>query len=296
MVSSARILTDLQTNHLTLIRLGTSGWKYKDWIGTFYPSRHHHFHYYRTIFDTAEINSTFYTYPSVKLVEALVRNASKDFIFTAKIPQEITHELRLDLEAGADQRLGYFLKAMSPLQEAGRLGPLLLQLPPSLHFDPERLKAFLEIVPKKWLMAVEFRHRSWLRQETFSILRRHQAAYCIVDAPVMPPRVEVTAPFSYIRFHGHGEKLMYYYLYYEDELEEWVPKVLELEEKSPEGVYGYFNNHWFGFAARNCVEMQDLLGLGSRMPPHIRQRLRRITDQRIKVKPSQQTDLDSFAD
>ena len=67
-----------------MIRLGTSGWKYKDWIGTFYPSRQHHFHYYKTIFDTAEINSTFYTYPVVKVVEALVRNASKDFVFTER--------------------------------------------------------------------------------------------------------------------------------------------------------------------------------------------------------------------
>ncbi|MFX1475468.1 MAG: DUF72 domain-containing protein, partial [Promethearchaeota archaeon] len=205
-------------------------------------------------------------------------------------------ELRLDLEAGADSRLEFFLKAMTPLKDAGKLGPLLLQLPPSLSFDPERLKAFLEIVPQQWPMAVEFRHRSWLQADTFNILRRHQAAYCIVDAPVMPPRVEVTAPFSYIRWHGHGEHLMYYYLYDEEELDEWVPKVLELEEKSPDGVYGYFNNHWFGFAARNCVELQDLLGLESRMQPHIRQRLKRVTDQRIKVKPSQQTELDSFAD
>jgi uncharacterized protein YecE (DUF72 family) len=131
--------------------------------------------------------------------------------------------------------------------------------------------------------------------DTFSLLRRHQVAYCIVDEPLLPPRIEVTAPFAYIRWHGHGKKLWYYYLYNQEELESWVPKIRETETKTPKNIYGYFNNHWHGFAARNSVEMMELLGMPHRMPKHVRDRVNRVTDERIKSKPAQQTSLTEFS-
>ncbi len=278
-----------------MIRLGTAGWKYEDWVGSFYPSKKHQFTYFSKIFNTAEINSTFYTFPSRKVVEIWAR-APEDFIFTAKVPQEITHKLRLNVTKGADQRMQDYLQLMKPIREANRLGPLLVQLPPSFEYDHFGvLENFLQTLPDEWEYAVEFRHLSWMQDDTFELLRRFQVAYCIVDEPLLPPRVEITAPFTYIRWHGHGKKLWYYYLYNQEELEAWVPKVQNSIKQAPNGVFGYFNNHWHGFAARNCVEMIELLGMSHRMPKHVRDRVNRVTDQRIKSKPMQQTALTEFS-
>ena len=278
-----------------MIRLGTAGWKYEDWVGSFYPSNKHQFTYFSKIFDTAEINSTFYTFPSQKVVEIWSR-APQEFIFTAKVPQEITHKLRLDVEKGADKRMKDYLQLMVPLLETNRLGPLLIQLPPSFEFDHiDIFETFLQTLPREWEYAVEFRHLSWMQDDTFRLLRKLQVAYCIVDEPLLPPRIEVTAPFAYIRWHGHGKKLWYYYLYNKGELEEWVLRVQDAAKRAPKAVYGYFNNHWHGFAARNCVEMMELLNISHRMPRHVRDRVNRITDERIKQKPSQQTSLANFS-
>jgi uncharacterized protein YecE (DUF72 family) len=279
-----------------LIRLGTAGWKYEDWVGSFYPSKKHQFIYFSKIFNTAEINSTFYNFPSRKVVATWSR-APNDFIFTAKVPQEVTHKLRLDVSKGADQRMQDYLQLMAPLRDAHRLGPLLIQLPPSFDYEHvDVLDAFLQTLPGEWEFVVEFRHLSWMQDTTFDLLRRYQVAYCIVDEPLLPSRVEVTAPFSYIRWHGHGKKLWYYYLYNQEELEAWVPKVQEIVRQTPKDVYGYFNNHWHGFAARNCVEMMELIGMPHRMPKHVRDRVNRVTDQRIQRKKSEQTSLSQFSD
>jgi len=279
-----------------LIRLGTSGWKYDDWVGSFYPSKKHQFLYFSKIFQTAEINSTFYAFPSRKVVASWA-NAPSDFVFTAKVPQDITHKLRLDVTKDADARMHEYLQLMTPLHESGRLGPLLLQLPPSFAFDHmEVLDTFLQTLPDDWEYAVEFRHLSWMQDATFDLLRQHKVAYCIVDEPLLPPRIEVTAPFAYIRWHGHGKKLWYYYLYNQDELTEWVPKVQEVAKQTPNDVYGFFNNHWHGFAARNCVEMMELLGLPHRMPKHVRERVNRVTDERISQKPTKQASLGQFTE
>ena len=277
-----------------MIRLGTSGWKYKDWVGSFYPSTKQQFLYFSKIFQTAEINSTFYAFPNRKVVANWTR-APTDFVFTAKVPQDITHKLRLDINKEADKRMQEYLQLMSPLRDAHRLGPLLLQLPPSFAFDDiEVLDAFLQTLPDDWEYAVEFRHLSWMQKATFDLLRRYGVAYCIVDEPLLPPRIEVTAPFAYIRWHGHGKKLWYFYLYNQDELTEWVPKVQEVAKQTPKEVYGFFNNHWHGFAARNCVEMMELLGLPHRMPKHVRERVKRVTDKRITQRPTKQALLGQY--
>lgn len=279
-----------------MILLGTAGWKYDDWVGSFYPSKKHQFTYFSKIFNTVEINSTFYNFPSRKVVASWAR-APDNFLFTAKVPKDITHKLRLKIADGADQRMQEFLQLMAPMRNRNRLGPLLIQLPPSFDYgEVDNLEEFLQTLPDDWEFAVEFRHLSWMQDDTFSILRQYQVAYCIVDEPLLPPRVEVTAPFAYIRWHGHGKKLWYYYLYNKEELESWVPRIQETVKNTQKNVYGYFNNHWHGFAARNCVEMMELLGLQPRMPKHVRDRVNRVTDERIKSKPTQQSALSDFSD
>jgi uncharacterized protein YecE (DUF72 family) len=238
------------------IQIGTSGWSYNDWIGPFYLKKSGKFSYYTGIFNTTEINSTFYKYPSSGMIWGLLRNSPPGFIFASKLPKLITHDkwLRKDKDVINDTRR--FLELLRPLAE--RLGPILIQLRPKFTFDEhyESLEAYLEAIPKNYDWAVEFRHNSWLREESFELLSKNNVAYTIVDEPLLPPDTYITADFAYIRWHGHGTKLWYDYEYSEDQLDEWVPKIKEVT-KQARRTYGYFNNHFRGNAVKNAIEMLD---------------------------------------
>ena len=108
--------------------------------------------------------------------------------------------------------------------------------------------------------AVEFRNPSWLRNETWKLLKDYEVAYTIVDEPLLPPEIHLTADFAYFRWHGRGEKIWFDYRYNSKELDIWVPKVLETA-KNTKKVYGYFNNHYHGYAPENCLQLIEKLGL-----------------------------------
>ncbi|MCI4331286.1 MAG: DUF72 domain-containing protein [Thermoplasmata archaeon] len=239
--------------------LGTSGWDYPEWVGPVYP-RHgtiDRLRFYTDLFPIVEVNSTFYRLPRVSVAESWARRTPRRFRFAAKFPQTITHERRL---VGAEEELGRFLEVLSPLRDAGKFAAALLQLPPSLAFDPANVRAFYERLPADLPVAVEFREPSWRSAESFDLLREFRLAYVVVDEPFLPIDLEVTASFSYIRWHGRGEQLWYDYTYSKDELTDWVPKVRALEERS-EHVYGFFNNHFRGDAAVNAQGLTEQLGL-----------------------------------
>ena len=179
------------------------------------------------------------------------------FRFAAKFPQTITHQLRL---VGADEELGRFLAVLRPLREAGRFVAALLQLPPSLPFEPGTVRAFYASLPRDLPVAVEFRESSWLRPESYALLREFGLAHVIVDGPHLPISLETTAPFAYVRWHGHGDPTWYDYTYSAKELSDWVPRVRSLAEKVGT-VYGFFNNHFRGDAAVNCRTLSEELGL-----------------------------------
>lgn len=242
--------------------IGTSGWSYDDWVGPFYEKKSRKFSNYSSVFNTAEINSTFYRYPSEGMIFGLIRTAPPGFIFTAKLPKLITHEKWLSLNLGVEEDTRRFLELMRPLAE--KLGPILIQLRPKFnYFDHyENLQSYLEVIPRNFEWAVEFRHSSWLRNETFELLSKHNVAYTIVDEPLLPPEAHVTADFIYIRWHGHGTSLWYDYEYSEDELDAWIPKVKSVVKKAKR-TYGYFNNHFRANAVKNAVEMLDMLGKAS---------------------------------
>jgi uncharacterized protein YecE (DUF72 family) len=244
------------------ILLGTSGWSYNEWAGVFYPNAStNKLSFYSKIFRTAEIDSTFYAYPSKGLVIGWARYTPEDFVFSAKLPRTITHEKKLELKKGAEGDLVRFLGLMKPLIAGGKLGPILIQLPPSYSFDSdfESLKGFLGVVPDDIKFAVEFRHPSWLREEVWSMLRARNVANVIVDEPLLPPDTVVTADFAFIRWHGRGSRPWYNYRYNEGELSSWVPKVKEVASRV-EKTYGYFNNHFRGFAVENSLKMMGKLG------------------------------------
>ncbi|MBM3291828.1 DUF72 domain-containing protein [Candidatus Bathyarchaeota archaeon] len=240
------------------IIIGTSGWSYDEWIGPFYDKKEGMFSNYAKIFNTSEINSTFYSYPTERLVTGWVRYAPPNFIFAAKLPQLITHDKWLKLEEGVEDDLWKFLNLMQPLQS--KLGPMLIQLRPKFEYEANcsDLENFIEILPKNHEWAVEFRHPSWLRAETYQILSKNNVAYSIVDEPLLPPEVKVTADFAYIRWHGHGKKIWYDYEYNEKQLKEWVPKIEETRSKTKK-TYGYFNNHYNANAVKNAVEMLQMM-------------------------------------
>ncbi len=237
--------------------VGTSGWSYKEWIGPFYPSEKNQLPFYSSIFSTAEINSTFYALPPRWLPFSWLKGTKPGFVFSAKVPRSITHKKKLE-SVGRD--LEEFLGLMDPLRKKGKLGVLLIQLPPKLGFNVEILRKFLETLPSDFKFAVEFRNKSWLRGETYKLLDTFNVAYTVVDEPLIPPEIVVTSDFSYVRFHGRGERPWYNYHYSLEELREWVPKLREIGEKV-EKVYVYFNNHFKGYAVKNSLEFMELLGL-----------------------------------
>jgi len=245
------------------VRLGTSGWSYKEWEGPFYPKgEKKKLTYYSKFFDTVEIDSTFYAYPSKGMVLGAARNTPPGFVFSAKLPKLITHDKKLDLEKDAKGDLFRFLHLMKPLVDEGKLGPLLVQLPPSFAYSKglKTLESFLDVLPTGVSFAVEFRNRSWLgKDDALERLRAHNVAITIVDEPLLPPDTTTTADFAFVRWHGQGERPWYNYRYRQDELQGWTKKVEAIATKTKK-VYGYFNNHFRGYAVENSLKMMELLG------------------------------------
>ena len=241
------------------ILLGTSGWSYKEWEGSFYrKGEKRKLRAYARVFQTVEIDSTWYRYPSKGTVMGWLRYSPPDFVFTAKLPKIITHEKKLGLEDDVQEDLDAFLEIMQPLQLNGKFGCLLIQLPPSYDYNPENLEAFFEMLSSQFKFAVEFRNLSWMREETWQLLKKYDVAYTNVDEPLLPPEVHITTNFTYFRWHGRREKPWFNYLYKKEELEPWIPKVLKAA-KQVNKVYGYFNNHFHGYAPENCLSLMERL-------------------------------------
>jgi len=244
------------------IFLGTSGWSYKEWEGNFYQkgSGQSKLRAYSRVFETAEVDSTFYRNPSKGTVIGWLKYSPSDFIFTAKLPKTITHDKKLGLKEDVKADLDVFLDLMGPLQLGGKLACLLIQLPPSYSYNPDNLEAFFKLLDPRFRYAVEFRNLSWLQDETWKLLKDYQVAYTIVDEPLLPPDVHLTADFAYFRWHGKGSKIWFDYRYSDEELDEWVAKVQDTAG-AVKKVYGFFNNHYHGYAPENCLQLIEKLGL-----------------------------------
>jgi uncharacterized protein YecE (DUF72 family) len=182
------------------ILVGTSGWSYKEWKGSFYPAKlpqEEMLSFYASRFSTVEVNNSFYRIPSEKVLAGWAEQVPPEFRFILKASRRITHNSRLAEEDGS---LEYFLRAVNPLGE--RLGPTLFQLPPTFKKDVARLGDFLSRLPKRWMAALEFRHASWFDDEVYDLLRLHDVALVAVDedeaegkgAPLVP-----TASWGYFR-------------------------------------------------------------------------------------------------
>ena len=198
--------------------VGTSGYSYKEWKGTFYPEdlpEKQMLHFYGERFRTVEINNTFYRMPKESVLEAWAAEVAADFKFVLKASQRITHMQRLK---DAGDSVSYLLKVAAVLKE--RLGPLLFQLPPYLKKDVPRLSEFLALLPAQPRAAFEFRHQSWFEQEVFELLRDHQAVLCIAEAEndLDIPFVS-TGDWGYLRLRRPD--------YGDMEMKDWIKRVRE---------------------------------------------------------------------
>jgi len=254
-----------------MILIGTSGYSYPEWRGTFYPERlpqARMLAHYAEAFPAVELNATYYRIPTARMLESIVRRAGGRLTFAVKAPRELTHD-----RAKAAEALPPFREALKPMEEAGALGCLLLQFP--FSFTPGAAAAAHILALREGLgdlpAVVEFRHRRWVSQDTFDWLRRHRLGFCCVDEPqlpgLLPPEAVATGPVAYVRFHGrnaarwwrHAEAWERYdYLYTDEELRPWVRRLRGLESQATT-VFAFFNNHAGGQAVTNARMMARLL-------------------------------------
>jgi uncharacterized protein YecE (DUF72 family) len=197
------------------VHVGTSGYNYPEWKGTFYPAEFpagKMFAYYAERFQTVEINYTFYRMPTTKLTSGWRDQAPPGFSYTLKAPRRITHEQKLK---GSEDTLRFFTEAARVLE--AHLGTLLFQLPPTFKADPPRLEGFLKLMPSDLRTAFEFRHDSWLTDEVFGLLTTRKAALCIADFGDTTTPLHATARHGYFRLRDEG--------YQPADLDVWADRV-----------------------------------------------------------------------
>jgi uncharacterized protein YecE (DUF72 family) len=180
-------------------RVGTSGYSYKEWKGSFYPQKladREMLSFYAQQFSTVEINHSFYRMPTENLLLQWAKTVPKGFRFALKANQQITHIQRL---RGCESTLKRFLEVASVLNDGDHLGPILVQLPPTFKFDRPLLEDFLALRPHAFAFAFEVRHPSWYMHETYDVLRQHDTALCLSETEKQTPPDVLTAGFTYAR-------------------------------------------------------------------------------------------------
>jgi len=181
------------------IYAGTSGWAYASWKPDFYPAKlasAKFLGYYSSRLNAVELNYTFRRFPTEKLLNGWIEVTPTDFRFAVKAHQSITHVKRLD---GALEFTTKFLGALAPLRAAERLGPVLFQLPPFLRCDVDRLRGFVDGLPRDTRYAFEFRHESWFSDPVYECLRAANAALCVAESETLETPDVTTADFTYLR-------------------------------------------------------------------------------------------------
>jgi uncharacterized protein YecE (DUF72 family) len=246
--------------------LGAQGWSYDTWVGSFYTpgiSRNDWLQAYATHFNSVELDTTFYAIPRASAVSGWMARTPASFRFAAKFPRVITHDKQL---VACQSETSAFLDAITGLGE--RLGPLLLQMPPSFSTgQAEALEAFLPNLPSGLRYALEVRHRSWLLKETFpklmGLLEKYGIALCLVQHAWMPRIDEITAAFTYIRWLGRREDIPdedYSHVRIDRrvQLDGWAEQIARYLG-SGLAVYGYFNNHYQGHSPASVRALQARL-------------------------------------
>lgn len=234
--------------------IGVSGWQYPDFSERFYPEdldKPEQLSFYAENFPTVEINNTFYQLPQEETIKDWVNKTPEDFVFAIKASRYITHMKNL-LEP--EETLPNFFDRISQFGE--KCGPILFQLPPHWQINLDRFENFLEHLPEDYRYTFELRNETWFEEETYSLLRKHDAAFCIYDFDFrQSPRI-TTTDLVYIRLHGPGKA--YQDPYSEDVLEGWCERIQSWVDEDKR-VYCYFDNTYRGHAWENAKTLLSML-------------------------------------
>jgi uncharacterized protein YecE (DUF72 family) len=237
------------------VRVGCSGWQYKSWRGVLYPpglGQPRWLERYAEVFDTVEVNSTFYRLASRDAVARWVEQTPPGFLFSLKASRYLTHMKKLrDL----DQGIARYYERIEPLVSTPKLGPILWQLPEWFKRDDDTLARALDALPPG-RHCFEFRHPSWFCDAVYELLRWHEVALAYGDHPQRPfQALELTTDWTFVRFHyGHRGRRGNYSA---TELREWAGRLAAVSREAE--VLAYFNNDWEGFAVHNALTLRRLL-------------------------------------
>lgn len=248
------------------LRVGCSGWNYQHWRGPVYPVElpaRLWFAKYAELFDTVEINNTFYKLPEPSTFASWRVRAPENFLFAIKASRFLTHLKRLIDPEEPVTRLFEHARELGD-----RFGPTLYQLPASFHRDLTRLEGLLAILPRtlgeiggaprdhRLLHAIEFRHPSWYVDETYAVLRAYSVALCVHDKAGSAITEPLDGPFVYVRFHGPGGR--YFGRYERRRIDDWAGRLAE-QWRDGRDIYAYFNNDPEGMAVVNARELRSEL-------------------------------------
>ncbi|MFA9460513.1 DUF72 domain-containing protein [Thiohalorhabdus methylotrophus] len=240
------------------IRIGTSGWQYDHWRGPFYPQdlpKNAFLEYYAERFAATEINSFFYGLPKEETVRKWREGVPDGFRFAVKASRYITHMKKLKDPGPSLERFWERAEALG-----SRLGPVLFQLPPNWKVNADRLRQFLEALPRGPEYTFELRDPSWFDARVYELLQEHGAAFCIYELGETASPLQVTADFVYVRLHGPEEE--YAGSYGDEALQAWGQRLREWQDQG-KAAYVFFDNDEAGHAARNALRLREMLSGGT---------------------------------
>lgn len=271
-------------NTMPTFHIGTAGWSYKDWVPNFYPKLQTKdfdwLQFYAANFNCVEVNSTYYTYLSPKIVEGWIRKVedADDFLFTIKLHQDFTHNRKYD-----KQRVKSFSENLTKLVQAERLGGILIQFPYSFQFNDANVEYIRQLNEtfSNYNQFVEVRHSSWSNQPAYDFFRALNISFCTIDQPEIGKAIQfepvVTSDTAYLRFHGRNvdawkkslvnfgkeqsyeqQNERYLYRYSPGELAEVMQKIILIYDKVKK-IYIIMNNHPQGNAVVNGKEFMEML-------------------------------------
>ncbi len=243
------------------IKIGTSGFSYKDWLGNFYPQfipPKDFLFFYSKQLPVVELDVTFYRIPTAQMIDRWISVTPDNFRFAAKFPQIVTHEGSIEQRI---ENARLFIDVMRPMKE--KLGPLLLQFPYS--FKPESwplLEKLIACLPDDLKFAVEIRNKSWLSDKLFDFLSSRNIALCQIEHAWMPRISKTTADFMYLRFLGDRKQISddYSYIRIERDSElDWWSNLVNEKSSQMTDIYSFFNNHFSGHAPTTADKFKNLI-------------------------------------
>jgi uncharacterized protein YecE (DUF72 family) len=247
---------------LKKIHVGCSGWSYEDWVGPFYPkdSKPKDFlKLYSSVFDTVEIDSSFYRIPNQFMISQWKKNTPDGFVFCPKFPKKITHDFKLQ---NVSSTLSFFYKTLAGLGE--KLGPLVVQLPPSFKYDKGMpvLNNFVSELKSGFRHAIEFRHKSWFRNDVYELLESNNVSFCWSITQYVQTPAKLTSNFVYTRMVGERD-ITKFNATQKDRTEQMKEMSSAVKDVmgSVDDAFIFFNNHFAGFGPESVNEFRRLLGL-----------------------------------